>query len=296
MKGYDLYSHNSIKKTEIWRSVIGLGLFLSILCSLYWFSLIIISNFEYFKFHEHLKISIILLFSSFLFWHVSLFCVVNLIHKRSYFSLLGPFGKVNWQQFLIAIFATFIVFLISFFLVPLEILFFEKENLPERIMISFWEWLPWVFPACIVVFIQTSAEEMLFRGYLLQQLISRFKSFWVWAFFPSVLFGLGHFDYQSFGQNTYFYMVNAAIFGMLTSILTVKSKNLTYALGMHFFNNIIGVLFFGMGDNFSGLALINYYVDKTGIYMTYIIISQTLFHLITFLILFYWIKTYKSPL
>jgi hypothetical protein len=76
----------------------------------------------------------------------------------------------------------------------------------------------------------------------------------------------------------------------------VKSKNLTYALGMHFFNNIIGVLFFGMGDNFSGLALINYYVDKTGIYMTYIIISQTLFHLITFLILFYWIKTCKSPL
>ena len=226
----------------------------------------------------------------------SLFCVVNLIHKRSYFSLLGPFGKVNWRQFLIAIFATFIVFLISFFLAPLEILFFEKENLPERIMISFWEWLPWVFPACIVVFIQISAEEMLFRGYLLQQLISRFKSFWVWAFFPSVVFGLGHFDYQSFGQNTYFYMVNAAIFGMFTSILTVKSKNLTYALGMHFFNNIIGVLFFGMGDNFSGLALINYYVDKTGIYMTYIIISQTLFHLITFLILFYWIKTYKSPL
>ena len=173
---------------------------------------------------------------------------------------------------------------------------FEKENLPERIMISFWEWLPWVFLACIAVFIQISAEEMLFRGYLLQQLISRFKSFWVWAFFPSVVFGLGHFDYQSFGQNTYFYMVNAAIFGMLTSILTVKSKNLTYALGMHFFNNIIGVLFFGMGDNFSGLALINYYVDKTGIYMTYIIISQTLFHLITFLILFYWIKTYKSPL
>ena len=296
MKSYDLYSHNSIKKTEIWRSVIGLGLFLSILCSLYWFSLIIISNFEYFKFHEHLKISIILLFSSFLFWHLSLFCVVNLIHKRSYFSLLGSFGKINWWQFLIAIFATFIVFLISFVLVPLEILVFEKENLPERIMISFWEWLPWVFPACIVVFIQISAEEMLFRGYLLQQLISRFKSFWVWAFFPSVVFGLGHFDYQSFGQNTYFYMVNAAIFGMFTSILTVKSKNLTYALGMHFFNNIIGVLFFGMGDNFSGLALINYYVDKTGIYMTYIIISQTLFHLITFLILFYWIKTYKSPL
>ena len=89
-------------------------------------------------------------------------------------------------------------------------------------------------------------------------------------------------------------MLNAFVFGVLASILTVQSNNISYALGMHFINNIIGVLFFGLGDTLSDLSLVKSYFDKTGIYMTYIILFQTALQIITFLILFNWLKRHKN--
>jgi hypothetical protein len=156
------------------------------------------------------------------------------------------------------------------------------------------DWLPWVIPALIVIFIQVSAEEVLFRGYLLQQLRARFCSYWIWAIIPSILFGIAHYDFSTFENNTFIYMLNAFVFGVLASILTVQSNNISYALGMHFINNIIGVLFFGLGDTLSNLSLVKSYFDKTGIYMTYIIIFQTALQIITFLILFNWLKRHKN--
>ena len=56
--------------------------------------------------------------------------------------------------------------------------------------------LPWLLVLPVALFsilIQTSAEEILFRGYLQQQLGARFASPWIWMALPSVLFGLALF-------------------------------------------------------------------------------------------------------
>ena len=290
MKSYELYSYKGLEKNEFWRTLIGFILFIIIVFLLYSLGGVLLSKLEHVTSLKNQKLTILLLFTSFIIWHIALFLVVFFVHRRSYFSLIGIVGKINGRHFIQAFLVTMLVSLFALTTVPFESLLFEEKYLPDMEIAKVKPWVLWIIPAIIVIFIQIFAEELLFRGYLLQQFVTRFRSFWIWAFTPSLLFGLGHFDFQSFGYNTYFYMTNAMIFGILASILTVKSKNLSYALGMHFFNNLMGVLFFGLGDPLSGLALINYYFDKTGIYMTYIIISQSVLHMIAFLILFYSIK------
>jgi membrane protease YdiL (CAAX protease family) len=252
------------------------------------------SIFGHSSFLNNQKITIILLFGSFITWHLALLTIVKLLHKRSYVSLIGVKKKLNWKQFLLATFVTVSVSLVSLIIIPFESILFSQNYLPRIETSYIKEWLPWVLPALLVIFIQVSAEEVLFRGYLLQQLRARFRSYWIWAIIPSFLFGIAHYDFSTFENNTFIYMLNAFVFGVLASILTVQSNNISYALGMHFINNIIGVLFFGLGDTLSDLSLVKSYFDKTGVYMTYIIILQTALQIITFLILLNWLKRHKN--
>ena len=285
---------NKEKKTEFWRTILGFLLFIVLISVFYAVIFYGWSIFVQSSFLNNPKITIILLFGSFITWHLALLIIVKLLHKRSYVSLIGAKKKLNLKQFLLAIFVTISISLVSLIIIPFESILFSQNYLPRIEMSYIKDWLPWVLPALFVIFIQVSAEEVLFRGYLLQQLRARFCSYWIWAIIPSFLFGIAHYDFSTFENNTFIYMLNAFVFGVLASILTVQSNNISYALGMHFINNIIGVLFFGLGDTLSDLSLVKSYFDKTGIYMTYIILFQTALQIITFLILFNWLKRHKN--
>ena len=54
------------------------------------------------------------------------------------------------------------------------------------------EWLLALGPVATVIFLQASSEELVFRGYLPQQLAARFGNPAVWGFLPSILFGALH--------------------------------------------------------------------------------------------------------
>jgi len=285
---------NKIKKIELWRTLVGCSLFIVLTLTFYAVIFFGWSFFAHLSFASNRKISVILLFASFITWHLALLIIISFLHSRSYSSLIGEKKTLNWKQFRLAMFVTLFFAIFGLITIPFESILFSQNYLPKIKVSDFKDWLPWVLPACIVIFIQVSAEEMLFRGYLLQQLRARFESYWIWAVIPSILFGIAHYDFSTFENNTYLYILNASIFGVLASILTAQSNNISYALGMHFINNVLGVLFFGFGDILADLSLVKYYFDKTGIYMAYIIIFQTAFQIITFLILFNCLKRHKN--
>lgn len=294
MEENTLNDSNKAKKTEFWRTILGFLLFIVLISIFYAVILYGWSIFGHSSFLNNQKITIILLFGSFIIWHLALLTIVKFLHKRSYASLIGVKKKLNWKQFLLATFVTVSVSVVSLIIIPFESILFSQNYLPRIETSYIKEWLPWVLPALIVIFIQVSAEEVLFRGYLLQQLRARFRSYWIWVIIPSILFGIAHYDFNTFENNTFIYMLNAFVFGVLASILTIQSNNISYALGIHFINNIIGVLFFGLGDTLTDLSLVKFFFDKTGVYMTYIIILQTAFQIFTFLILLNWLKRHKN--
>lgn len=128
--------------------------------------------------------------------------------------------------------------------------FFElRPNLPFR------QWIIWVPVAVPFLFIQIASEEMIFRGYLQQELAARFKSPLAWMLAPSLIFGALHWDADTFGPNAWLIVASTALFGLFAADLTARTGNLGAAFGLHFINNFSAMFVTSMPGNMSGLSL-----------------------------------------
>ena len=107
----------------------------------------------------------------------------------------------------------------------------------------------------LAVLVQVGAEEVMFRGYLQQQLAARFRSPLVWMVLPSVLFAVGHYDPEMAGDNAVMIVIWSGVFGILMADLTARSGSLGPAIAVHFCNNVLALLVTSLPDTLSGLAL-----------------------------------------
>ena len=187
------------------------------------------------------------LLASFLLAIGPLWLVVRFLHKRSLVSLLGNLD--DFKRDFLRIAALMIFITLVFAIVP------KPEKYAATLNMSLLAWLPWVPLALVLIFVQISAEELMFRGYIQSQLAARFKSFAIWAILPSVLFGVIHWDSQTFGPNAWIIVFWACAFGLVAADLTARTGNLGAAISIHFFNNVSAFLLVGMPGDYSALAL-----------------------------------------
>lgn len=117
-------------------------------------------------------------------------------------------------------------------------------------------WVLLMIPGLAAVFIQVTTEELLYRGYLQQQLAARFRSPLVWMVLPSVYFGVAHY-YNGFGPaDGTTYAIWATALGLACADLTARTGNIAAAVGLHLANNIFPQLIYAVeGYPGSGLAL-----------------------------------------
>ncbi|MCK0143984.1 CPBP family intramembrane glutamic endopeptidase [Aliiroseovarius sp. F20344] len=223
-------------------------------------------------------------FLTFLGYHLGLWMVVRFLHKRSFSSLFGAQHRVLWRHFRTGILIALAISLAATVLQMLEPLFVapqEQTELQRNLPTS--EWALVLIPALTLIFIQIFAEELVFRGYMLQQLRARFRSPWIWAILPSVAFGLLHADPASWGVNAIFYVIHTSVVGIVLSIVTVRTGNIGAAAGLHFGNNASMVLV-GNAGNLDGFSLFIAEVDLMGSTMTASMILQTTLVLVAFAI------------
>ncbi len=108
-------------------------------------------------------------------------------------------------------------------------------------------------PITVLVFVQATAEELVFRGYLLQQLAMRSRHWLVWAFLPSLAFAWLHHDPQlSFGN---YWAAGAFLYGLLACALVWRSGTLWPAVGLHVGTNIVAFTVLGVEGIFAGTQL-----------------------------------------
>ena len=88
---------------------------------------------------------------------------------------------------------------------------------------------------------QVTAEELLFRGYLQQQLAARFRSPVIWLVLPSAAFGILHFDHGTFGNNAWLVVAATAVFGLIAGDVTARTGNIGAATGLHAANNFLAL-------------------------------------------------------
>ena len=162
--------------------------------------------------------------------------------------MFGP-GALFRAQFLSVLFMLVILNLVVLVLPPWDIGGpLEMNNPPGR-------WLLVLPFAVLAIMVQVSAEEILFRGYLQQQLAARFSTPLVWIGVPAALFGLGHYMPSEAGENANLIVIWAVVFGILMADLTARAGSLGPAIAVHFVNNFIAIAIIAMPDSLSGLSL-----------------------------------------
>ena len=176
--------------------------------------------------------------------------VVKLLHKRQLDTV------VAWnRRFSLSQFGAGCIIAMGYLCISMA-WSFASGNAPRRSELEFGTWLIALGPIALVVFIQAASEELVFRGYLPQQIAARFTSPLLWGFLPSVLFGLMHAA-NSPGSQTYamYYVAIATIMGLVMMAMVWRTGSLAAAIGFHFINNIGALTVAGADSGPSSLAL-----------------------------------------
>ncbi len=186
-------------------------------------------------------------------WLVAVGIALRWVHNRSF---IGVLGDRVWSHFRRVLLALLVLNLAVAVLPPWDL----TENTLRGLATA--RWLTLLPLSLLAVLVQVSAEEILFRGYLQQQLAARTKSPWIWMGVPSLVFAVAHYD-SEMGANAWLIVLWAGVFSILMADITARTGSLGPAIAIHFANNVLGMLIVAPPDYLSGLALFTYTFEMT---------------------------------
>ena len=172
----------------------------------------------------------------FLFLLILLFLFVTKLHKRKIITIITSRKTVDWNRFFYAFFIWFIVGVL--------LIVVDCYNSPEDYVWNFKPIQFFVLLLISIVFlpIQTSLEELLFRGYLMQAFGVWFKKSFGALILTAVIFGLLHGlnpEVEKLGWIVMIYYIGT---GLVLGIFTLMDEGTELALGFHAANNIVAAV------------------------------------------------------
>lgn len=179
---------------------------------------------------------IFLLLLSFAVGFIGLKIALKYLHHIKFMTITTTRKKVDWGRILLG-FGLIAVFL------SVSILIDYQSN-PENYV---WNFKPLPFLilcviAIVMVPIQTSIEEYLFRGYLMQGFGVLAKNKWFPLLMTSIIFGLLHIanpEVDKLGYLILFFYIGT---GFFLGIITLMDEGMELALGFHAGNNLVGII------------------------------------------------------
>ena len=182
------------------------------------------------------NLNLFLMLLSFAVGLLGLFVVVKFLHKQSITSLTTSRSKIDWKRFWFAFlfwgFISIVMIMIDYLSSP-ENYVFNFQLKPFLILVAI---------AAVLVPLQTSFEEYLFRGYLMQGIGAICKNKWVPLIVTSVLFGMLHIANPEIDKLGYILLVHYIGTGFFLGVITLMDEGLELALGFHAANNLFTAL------------------------------------------------------
>jgi membrane protease YdiL (CAAX protease family) len=170
---------------------------------------------------------------------IALWLCVKYIHQRNPLTMISPTAVVNWERVLksggLWLFCSVVVELVTYLLFP------DKY----RLSLNWADFLPSLVIGLLLIPLQTSFEELFFRGYLMQGIGS--WNLWAGIAITSVLFGLAHSfndEVEAVGSLGIAMIYYIGV-GLFFSLLAVYDKTLELPLGIHAANNIYAFMIVG---------------------------------------------------
>lgn len=183
-----------------------------------------------------LNTTLFLLLLSFAFAFVAIILVVRYLHKQSLLSVTTSREKVDWSRIM------FSFSIWALFTAGTTILMYYAS--PGDLVLNF-KPVPFLILAVIgiaLIPIQTSTEEYVFRGYLMQGFAVLAKNRWFPLLMTSVIFGTLHIANPEVTKLGYIVLVYYIGTGLFLGIITLMDEGMELALGFHAANNLITAL------------------------------------------------------
>lgn len=174
---------------------------------------------------------------SFIPFFAATLLAVRWIHVRSLRTLITAEPQVRWGRMFTGAGI--------WFGVAALIALTESLLYPGRYVLTFQpaQLLIFTFLALILIPIQTSAEELFFRGYLLQWMGLGLMNKWLLAFLNGVLFFLPHTANPEMATDSALVGLGYFAFGLFLAFITLQDNGMELALGIHAANNLFAALF-----------------------------------------------------
>ncbi|WP_413298866.1 CPBP family intramembrane glutamic endopeptidase [Bacillus sp. 1P10SD] len=180
---------------------------------------------------------------NYVFWVLGFVITIRLIHKRSFKTLITPNQKINWRR----IFWGFSIFfclvsgttLIDFILNPGD---YSFNN------IKFEDFLQLFFFVLILTPLQTTAEEVFFRSYLMQWFGRKINHSLLLSIIVGSIFGMLHFSNPEMNYSAFFVGSDYVLSGIVWCYITAKTNSAEITIGAHAANNMFLGWFLTMDD------------------------------------------------
>ena len=161
---------------------------------------------------------------------------IKFVHKQKIISVTTSRPKIDWKR----IFFSFGIW--SLFVIITT--FIDFYTAPESYRWSFdlEPFLKLMVIAIVFIPIQTSFEEYLFRGYLMQGIGMMAGNRWLPLLLTSTLFGLMHLSNPEVEKMGFLIMIYYIGTGFFLGIIILMDDGMELALGFHAANNLVGCL------------------------------------------------------
>jgi len=186
------------------------------------------------KIESNLQLLLILI--PFMFSFIGFWFIVKKLHNSSLVKIATIRKKIDFNRiiFSFVLWGILVIFMVLFdyFIYPDD----YKWNFKLK---EFLIMLPIAF---LFIPIQTSLEEFIFRGYLMEGFASLLKNSWMPLIFTSLIFGLLHIynpEVEKLGHSILIYYIGT---GLFLGILSIMDQGIELSLGFHAANNLVTAL------------------------------------------------------
>lgn len=226
-------------KNEFWRYLINTVVITII--TLVGTTVLMLPFLLFFRTANFMDLSPLLIFivtlSSFPISLAVLFLGLWLLHGRKPKSLIKPVGQFSWSKLIFAAVVWVGILFLS------DVISYLLDPTNYQFTLAWKEFMPFLLIGLVFIPIQTSTEELIFRGYFTQWLGRYTNILWVLVLVPNLFFALMHAanpEVQAYGY--WLTMPGYYLIGLLFSFLTLKTHGLEMALGIHAINNLYALM------------------------------------------------------
>jgi membrane protease YdiL (CAAX protease family) len=185
----------------------------------------------------------------FLFWVLFPYLLVFIgvlihhrwMHQRPILQAFTAMERFRWKRLF---FAFFLILFLMLGLMSIQI-YADSFNHGQAFTFQFnpSKFFPLLLVSLVMLPIQTTCEELLFRSYLLKGLKLRIKRTGTSILLSALMFGMMHIGNPEIQELGYHMLIYYILSGLFLALITTVDDGLELAIGYHTANNLIAAIF-----------------------------------------------------